>query len=148
MITGKNATITVKVTVNAPVEKVWQYWITPEHIIQWNNASEDWHTPRAVNDLRPNGKFNYRMEAKDRSFGFDFEGTYTTVKDKKLIEYLLDDSRKVQIRFETNNNTTVVTETFDPEDENSRELQQNGWQSILDNFKKYSETNEQQIYSI
>lgn len=141
MATTIKTTITVKAIVNAPLEKVWIFWTTPEHIIHWNNASDDWHTPKAVNDLHPNGKFNYRMEAKDGSFGFDFEGTYTAVKNNELIEYSLDDARKVQIRFESADNTTIVTETFDPENENSLELQQTGWQAILDNFKKYTETN-------
>lgn len=141
MATTIKTTITVKAIVNAPLEKVWIFWTTPEHIIHWNNASDDWHTPKAINDLRPNGKFNYRMEAKDGSFGFDFEGTYTAVKNNELIEYSLDDARKVQIRFESADNTTIVTETFDPENENSLELQQTGWQAILDNFKKYTETN-------
>lgn len=140
MTTTTKTTITVKATVNASLDKVWECWTNPEHIIHWNNASEDWHTPKAINDLRPNGKFNYRMEAKDGSFGFDFEGTYTAVKNNELIEYSLDDARKVQIRFESADNTTTVTETFDPEHENSLELQQTGWQAILNNFKKYTES--------
>ncbi|CAM3659469.1 Activator of Hsp90 ATPase 1 family protein [Flavobacterium saliperosum S13] len=140
MTTTTKTPITVKATINAPLDKVWKCWTNPEHIIHWNYASDDWHTPKAINDLRPNGKFNYRMEAKDGSFGFDFEGTYTTVKNNELIEYFLDDGRKVEIRFDANDDTTVVTETFDPENENSLELQQNGWQAILNNFKKYTET--------
>lgn len=140
MATTAKTTITVKTTVKASLDKVWEYWTSPEHIIHWNNASDDWHTPKAVNDLRPNGKFNYRMEAKDGSFGFDFEGTYATVKNNELIEYSLDDARKVQIRFESADNKTVITETFNPENENSLELQQTGWQAILDNFKIYTES--------
>lgn len=141
MATTTKTTITVKTTVKASLDKVWEYWTSPEHIIHWNNASDDWHTPKAVNDLRPNGKFNYRMEAKDGRFGFDFEGTYATVKNNELIEYFLDDARKVQIRFESADNKTMITETFDPENENSLELQQTGWQAILDNFKIYTESN-------
>ena len=100
MATSEKTTITVAATVNAPIEKVWQYWTAPQHITQWNNASNDWHTPKATNDLRKDGTFNYRMEAKDNSFGFDFEGRYTDIKTNELIEYVISDGRKVQILFE------------------------------------------------
>ncbi len=133
--------ITVTTTVKAPIEKVWKYWTRPEHITQWNNASDDWFTPRASNDLRPEGKFNFRMEARNGSFGFDFEGIYNTVKEHEMIEYSIIDGRKVSIRFESDGSQTTVTETFEAENENSMELQQKGWQSILDNFKKYTESN-------
>ena len=131
--------ITVEASVKAPIEKVWEMWTKPEHITQWNNASDDWHSPRAENDLRPGGKFNVRMEAKDGSMGFDFEGIYDEVKDHELITYHLADERKIRIVFTPLGNATLVTETFDPETENSREMQEGGWQSILDNFKKYVE---------
>jgi uncharacterized protein YndB with AHSA1/START domain len=133
--------ITVEATINAPVEKVWEYWTKPEHITQWNNASPDWHAPRAENDLRVGGRFTNRMEARDGSFGFDFGGVYDEVKTNELIAYTTDDDRKVSILFNSDGNTTTVTETFEAEEENSVELQKGGWQSILDNFKKYVETN-------
>ncbi len=133
--------ITVETTVNAPVEKVWKLWTLPEHITKWCNASEDWHAPKAENDLRVGGKFLTRMEAKDGSFGFDFTGIYDEVVTHKLISYKLEDGRKVSIRFTSNGNTTIVTEEFEPENENPLEMQKGGWQAILNNFKKYAETN-------
>lgn len=133
--------ITVAATVNAPVEKVWETWTSPKHITRWNNASDDWHTPRADNDLRVGGKFNTRMEAKDGSFGFDFWGVYDEVKTNELIAYTLGDDRKVVVSFTNNGNTTDVTETFEAESTNPVEMQQGGWQAILDNFKKYTESN-------
>ncbi|MCB0726200.1 MAG: SRPBCC family protein [Ignavibacteriae bacterium] len=133
--------ITVKATVNSPVEKVWEMWTNPEHIVKWNNASDDWHTTKAENDLRTGGKFLSRMEAKDGSFGFDFEGIYDKVVPNKLIEYSLGDIRKVKVEFEDENGKTNITEIFDAETTNSVELQRTGWQAILDNFKKYTESN-------
>lgn len=133
-------TITIGTTVHAPVEKVWQYFSAPEHIIKWNNASEDWHTPHAENDLRTGGKFHSRMEAKDGSFGFDFSGTYDEVKEHELIAYSLGDGRKVSIHFSPNGNDTDIKETFEAETINPTEMQRNGWQAILDNFKKYVES--------
>lgn len=131
--------ITIKTTVNAPVQKVWQYWTTPADVIAWNSASDDWHTTRAENDLRKDGRFVSRMEAKDGSMGFDFGGKYTEVKEYEVISYVMDDNRKVDVTFKQNGNQTEVTETFDAEQTNSIELQRNGWQAILDNFKKYVE---------
>ncbi len=139
-ITMKNP-ITIQATINAPVEKVWEFYTTPEDIMQWNNASDDWHTPKAENDLRVGGKFVSRMEAKDGSMGFDFWGIYDEVKPTELIEYTMGDERKVRVTFSGNENETTVVVTFEPEDENSRELQQGGWQAILDNFKKFTESN-------
>jgi len=133
--------ITVESTVNAPVEKVWNYWSTPEHITKWCTASDDWHTPFAQNDLRTGGKFSSRMEAKDGSFGFDFGGVYDLVKTNELIEYTMGDGRKVEIHFITDGNKTKIVETFDAETTNPIETQQGGWQAILDNFKKYTEAN-------
>lgn len=135
------SSITVEVKVNAPLEKVWDYWTNPQHIVQWCYASDDWHAPHASNDLRVGGKFNSRMEAKDGSMGFDFEGEYTKVEQHIEIEYVLADARKVNIRFDSDGKETTVTETFDPENENTLELQQAGWQAILDNFKRYTESN-------
>lgn len=134
-------TITVKNNVKAPVEKVWQLWTLPEHITKWNNASEDWHSPHAENNLRAGGKFSARMEAKDGSFGFDFAGVYDEVKTHELIAYTLGDGRKVTIAFSPEGDGTNVIETFEPENTNSVELQRGGWQAILDNFKKYAESN-------
>ena len=133
--------ITVATTVNAPVVKVWEFWTNPKHITNWNNASDDWHTPRAENDLRVGGKFLSRMEAKDGSMGFDFNGVYDEVKTNELIAYTMEDGRKVKINFEDLGNETNITETFEAENENPVELQRGGWQSILDNFKKYTEEN-------
>ena len=132
--------ITVQTTVNAPVEKVWKLWTGPEHITKWNNASDDWHTPRASNDVRVGGKFQARMEARDGSMGFDFEGTYKTVKPNEYLEYDIADGRNVQVAFKANGDNTTVVENFEAENENSEELQRGGWQAILDNFKKYAET--------
>ena len=132
-------TLTVLATVNAGIEKVWNAWTTPADIIQWNNASPDWHTPKAENDLRTNGTFLFRMEAKNGSFGFDFNGVYTLVIPLERIEYALPDSRKVVVTFVVNENNTIVTKTFDPEEINQVEMQKQGWQSILDNFKNYVE---------
>jgi uncharacterized protein YndB with AHSA1/START domain len=134
-----NSKITVKTTVNAPVEKVWESWTAPEHITKWNNASDDWHTPFAENELTVGGKFRYRMEAKDGSFGFDFTGIYDEVQPHKNIAFTLDDGRKVEVTFVGADNSTEIIETFEAESQNSIELQQKGWQAILDNFKKYTE---------
>ena len=131
--------ITISTLVNLPIEIVWKVWIKPVHIKNWNNASSDWFTPFVKNSLKVGGKFNYRMEARDGSFGFDFEGTYKKIEIEKLIEYVLADERNVSINFDKEGNSIRVTETFEPEQENSIESQTNGWQSILDNFKSYAE---------
>lgn len=131
--------ITVQTTVNAPIDKVWESWTTPQHITKWNNASPDWHTPIAENDLRTGGKFRSRMEAKDGSFGFDFEGVYDAVEINRLISYTMADGRTVNIVFTAKGNQTDIVEIFDAENENPIEMQQGGWQSILNNFKKYVE---------
>lgn len=136
---NKKPTITVSATVKAPVEKVWQCWTGPEHITKWNQASPDWHTPKASNDLRVGGKFTSTMAAKDGSMSFDFEGVYDQVVPNKLIEYTIADGRKVSIQFDSNKNETRVIETFEAEGTNSLELQQAGWQAIMDNFKQYVE---------
>jgi uncharacterized protein YndB with AHSA1/START domain len=138
--TNENA-ITVQATINAPVEKVWTYWNAPEHITQWCQASADWHAPYAENDLRPDGKFKTTMAAKDGSFSFDFEGVYTEVKPHQTISYTMADGRMVTIEFSSNNDTTTVTEIFDPENTNPIEMQRGGWQAILESFKQYTEAN-------
>jgi uncharacterized protein YndB with AHSA1/START domain len=139
METGNNLKVTVETTVLTPVESVWKYWTEPEHITKWNNASDDWHTPFAENDLRVGGKFLSRMEAKDGSFGFDFSGVYEEVRINEGISYTLDDGRKVNITFINQENGTKIIETFESENFNPIELQEKGWQAILDNFKKYTE---------
>jgi uncharacterized protein YndB with AHSA1/START domain len=132
--------ITIQTTVNADIDTVWAAWTTPDDINQWNAASDDWHNPRSSNDLRPGGRFSYRMEARDGSFGFDFEGTYTQVVPQKLIEYVLGDDRSVTIRFEPTETGVQVVETFQAEDVNAAELQKQGWQSILNRFAAYVES--------
>jgi uncharacterized protein YndB with AHSA1/START domain len=134
-----NEIITVKTQVNGPVEKVWELWTNPVHITHWNHASDDWFTPWAENDLQVGGKFRSRMEARDGSFGFDFEGIYDVVEENQRIEYTLGDDRKVKIEFKEEGCSTHVTESFEAESMNPVELQRNGWQAIIDNFKKYAE---------
>ena len=142
METQEKTLLTVENTINAPVEKVWEYWTKPAHITKWNNASDDWHTPWAKNDLREGGSFSARMEAKDGSMGFDFGGVYDAVKPNEYIEYTLGDGRKVKIFFTSKGNTTKVVESFEAENTNSLEMQQGGWQAIMDNFKKYTEAHQ------
>lgn len=136
----KNTTsITVEVTVNVPVEKAWKDFTDPASITRWYFASEDWHAPRAENDLRAGGHFKTRMEARDGSMGFDFEGTYTVVAPMKSLAFVMPDERKVNITFDADGGQTRITETFDAESQNPVDLQRAGWQSILNNFKKYTE---------
>lgn len=138
--TEKRTMITVEATVNAPVEKVWTIWTSPEHITQWCAASPDWYAPRAENDVREGGKFLTRMEARDGSMGFDFNGEYTKVEQHKELEYKIADGRKVSVLFTADGNATHVKESFEAEDTHSEEMQRSGWQAILDNFKKYAES--------
>jgi uncharacterized protein YndB with AHSA1/START domain len=140
METDKKTQIIVENTISVPVEKLWQYWVAPEHIKRWNHASADWHTPFAENDLRVGGKFLSRMEARDGSFGFDFGGVYDKVKINELIEYTLGDGRKVKVSFFPVENGTRLVEIFEAENSNPVEMQKTGWQSILDNFKNYAES--------
>lgn len=132
--------ITVATKVSLPLEKVWDLWTDPDHIIHWNHASEDWHTTRAENDLRAGGRFNFRMESIKDNDGFDFSGVYDKIEPYRLIEYILDDGRKVQIEFFSREDGTVVTEAFESEQEHSIDLQREGWQAILDNFRNYAQT--------
>lgn len=138
---AKTQPITVEAIINAPIEKVWAMWSEPKHITQWCQASDDWHAPYADNDLVTGGKFKTTMAAKDGSFSFDFEGIYSNVKHLELIEYNMADGRRVSIKFSKEGNNTKVVETFDPEAENPVDMQRDGWQAILDNFKKHAETN-------
>jgi uncharacterized protein YndB with AHSA1/START domain len=133
--------ITVEAMVNAPVEKVWEAWTDPMHIVQWAFASEDWEAPYADNDVRVDGTFKTTMAAKDGSASFDFEGKYTLVIQCDRIEYVMSDGRAVSIHFERIGDTTKITQTFDMENENPEEMQREGWQAILNNFKKYTEEN-------
>ena len=132
--------VVVQARINKPIEKVWDYHNKPAHIIEWNSASENWHTSSAVNDFNVGGSFNYRMEAKDGSYGFDFSGKYDEIITNKRIEYTLDDDRKVVIEFDDMNEYVNVKYSFEIEDSNSAEMQRDGWQAILDNFKKYCES--------
>lgn len=131
--------IEVQARINAPIDKVWDYWTAPKHIMNWNFASSDWHCPKAENNVFIGGEFHYYMEAKDGSFGFDYWGTYVAIEEAKFLEFVLGDDRRVTVLFESNTNETIVTETFDPETTHPVELQKNGWQMILDNFKAYVE---------
>jgi uncharacterized protein YndB with AHSA1/START domain len=133
--------ITVRTTVNANIDKVWKYYSEPEHITQWAHASDDWHAPYAENDLRKDGRFKTTMAAKDGSVSFDFTGVYTDVQPHKRIAYTMDDGRKVDVLFESDGNTTTVTQTFEAEDQNPIDMQRDGWQAILDNFRKHVEAN-------
>lgn len=136
---SKKTRITVETTVQTSADTIWNYWTKPEHIMQWNSASDDWHTPRATVDLKEGGTFSIRMEAKDGSAGFDFNGTFTKVIPQKQIEYTMEDGRTVSIQFEDCNGSTHIKETFEAEEENPTEMQRQGWQAILDHFKTYAE---------
>lgn len=139
METNQPTKVTVQAVIQAPIDKVWSYWTEPEHITKWNQASDDWHAPKAENDLRAGGTFLTRMEAKDGSMGFDFGGVYDEVKTHELISYTMGDGRRVEITFAAEGQDTKVVETFDAESTHPVEFQQAGWQAIMDNFKKYVE---------
>ncbi len=131
--------ITIQATVNAPIEKVWEYWNNSAHISGWAYASDDWMAEGKENNLRVEGKFKTRMAAKDGSAEFEFGGIYTAIDTNRLIEYDMSDGRHVKTVFEETPEGVKITETFDPENENTLEMQKQGWQAILNNFKKYSE---------
>ncbi len=131
--------ITVETTIARDIGTVWRLWTGPEHIQAWNHASDDWECPKAENDLRVGGHFSAIMRAKDGSSSFDFNGTYTAVDHHALLEYVIEGGRQVSVRFVPTDEGTRVIEMFEPEDMNSRALQESGWQSILDNFKQYAE---------
>jgi len=136
----KQTKITVEAAVNAAVEKVWKEWNTPETIMQWNAADPGWHCPSSRNDLRVNGTFSNRMEARDGSFGFDFEGTYDKVELYREIAYTMADGRKVSTLFSEEDGRTLMATTFDAESQNDPEFQKQGWQAILNNFIKHVES--------
>jgi len=136
----KTSMITVKTLIQQPIEQVWTYWTTPEHIIHWNFASSDWHCPRAKNTLRKGGKFNYHMASKDGNEGFDFEGTHHEVIPFQSIYSTLADGRTLRVTFQSKGKETEVTEIFQAETMNPLALQRQGWQSILNQFKSYCES--------
>lgn len=131
--------ITIQATVSTDAAKAWDCYTSPEHITQWNFADESWQCPRAENDLRVGGKYTARMEAKDGSWGFDFEAVYNEIVDGKSFTYTLGDGRQVSTSFEDLGGQTLVTTIFDAEGQNPIEMQQAGWQAILNNYKKYAE---------
>jgi uncharacterized protein YndB with AHSA1/START domain len=141
MTNNEKNIITIQVIVSLPAEKVWKLWTTPEDIVKWNAASDDWHTTLAENDLRPGGNFKSRMEAKDGSTGFDFGGVYDKVSYPVEIFYTIGDGRKVKIFFNEAYGKTTIVQSFEAESIHSAEMQRNGWQSILNNFRKYAESN-------
>lgn len=135
--------ITIETLVHAPINLVWDTWNSPNHVVHWNHASDDWHSPKAENNFVVGGKFVYRMEAKDNSFGFDFSGTYEEIVDKKRVVTRLDDNRLVKTEFHVENDSVRIVETFEAEDQNSIELQRVGWSAILNNYKLYTESLQQ-----
>ncbi|MCE5206050.1 MAG: SRPBCC domain-containing protein [Porphyromonadaceae bacterium] len=138
--------ITVQSSIQADIQKVWDYYTQPEHIIGWNFASDDWHCSHATNDLRVGGQYSARMEAKDGSNGFDFNALYDEVAAYEKIAYTMEDGRKAMITFTGDNGTTWVKVTFDAENQNDPQMQRDGWQAILDNFKKYAELKALRIF--
>jgi uncharacterized protein YndB with AHSA1/START domain len=133
--------ITIETTVSSNTDKVWDCYTNPEHITKWNFAVDDWQCPWAENDLRVGGKFRSRMEAKDGSFGFEFEGIYDEIIPLQKIAYTMPDGRQVIVNFENLDDKTKVTIVFDPENMNPVDFQKAGWQAILENFRKYTEAN-------
>ena len=135
----QKTTITVETIVESPIEKTWEFWTEPEHIVNWAFASDDWEAPHAENDVRVGGKFKTVMAAKDKNSGFDFTGVYTSVKMHEHLEYEMDDGRHVKVEFTKIPQGVRVVETFEPEKTNPEEMQKSGWQAFLNNFKKYTE---------
>lgn len=139
MSTESNSKISTFAEIEAPINQVWTAYTSPRHVVKWNFASPDWHCPKAKNELKPGGKFSYRMEAKDGSVGFDFEGVFQKINPNEGLSYVMEDGRQVEVILEETNSKTGITVNFDPEKINSEELQKGGWQAILDNFKKHVE---------
>ena len=135
--------ITVHITLSTPIELVWEYFTSPSHITKWCNASDTWECPLAENDVTVGGKFLTLMRAKDHSMSFPFKGTYTEVAPFEKLAYIIEDERKVTVTFEERAGDTIVTETFEPETIHPEDQQREGWQAILNNFKKYVESLEQ-----
>ena len=136
----KTQKITIQAKINAEVEKVWELYTSPKHITRWNFASTDWHCPEAQNDMQIGGKYKARMEAKDGSWGFDFEATYDEINEGSNFSYTMPDKRQVSVDFAKIADGTQTTITFDPESENPLDMQKQGWQAILNNFKNYAES--------
>jgi uncharacterized protein YndB with AHSA1/START domain len=133
-----NNPINIEMLVDAPLDQVWNFWNEPEHVKGWNAAHPAWHSPSASNDLREGGAFSYRMEARDGSMGFDFEGSYTEVRPNESIAYTMGDGRRARVEFSAEEGKTRIRESFEAEGQNPREMQQAGWQSILENFAVYA----------
>lgn len=133
--------ITIKTTIAAPSQKVWDFMNQPEHIVNWNFAHESWQCPKAENNFVEGGKFTYRMEAKDGSFGFNLSGIYDHISPNNNLQYHLEDDRKVEVIFEEIDGKTTVIQSFEPENQNPLDLQEQGWNAILQNFKNYVEAN-------
>ena len=131
--------ITVQNTINASIDKVWDLWTSPEHIMNWNIPFEDWHTPYSENDLKVGGKFKFTMAAKNESERFDFEGVYTRIEKFSWIEYRLLDNRTANVHFEDKGTQVKLTETFEPEAKNSEETQKQFCSAVIQNFKEYVE---------
>lgn len=131
--------ITVTVDIEAPLNSVWEQWTNPAHVVHWNFASSDWHCPAAESDFRPGGSFHYTMAARDENFSFVLSGTFDEIVHETGISLQLEDGRRVVTRFETVDGKTRVTESFEPESMNPEDLQRQGWQAILDNFRAYAE---------
>ncbi|WP_324325242.1 SRPBCC family protein [Flavobacterium sp.] len=138
---AETKSITVRISTKEKLEKVWDYFTKPEHIVNWCFASDDWHAPKAENDLRTGGTFSTTMAAKDGSFSFEFGGTYDEVIPLKRYTYTMGDGRKVTVKFDMMDGAVIVTENFEPEQQNPLDMQRGGWQAILENFKKYLENN-------
>ena len=132
--------VTVETVVDKDVEEVWKFWTSPEHITNWNFATPEWHCPTAEHELEVGGKLKYHMAAKDGSMAFDYIATFEKIKPNELLEYVLDDERKVTVNFNRQNGSTKIIEVFEVEDEYSMDMQRQGWQAILDNFKSYAES--------
>ncbi len=135
-----NNLITARAVIFKSIDEIWKCWNSPEDIVNWYTASIDWHTPTAINNLEVKGRFDYRMEAKDGSFGFNYSGIYTNIIKNKKIEFVLDDGREVKVDFITWDKNTEIVETFEPENINPKDMQRAGWQSILNSFKVYIES--------
>lgn len=133
--------ITVQTSVNATIEKIWEFWTTPKHIQKWNNPTDDWHTPAVENDVKAGGKFKYTMAKKDGSVSFDYEGIYTKADKFLVIEYQLVDNRTGSVQFESQGGKVLITEIFEPDAANSENEQKQFCQGVIDNFKKYTEAN-------
>lgn len=133
--------VTIETTIDKPTDEVWKVWTTPEHIVNWNFATPEWHCPSAEQKLKVGGNLKYHMAAKDGSMAFDYKGTFTSIIPNELLEYTLDDERKVSVSFSEENVSCKIVQSFEVEDENSIDMQRQGWQAILNNFKNYVESN-------